>query len=133
MKNWREELTVGKSLVEVKIQRGIFQGDVLLSLLFVLAMMLLNHIRNAQADTYFINRKKKNQPTNVRGRHQTVSQNEKELETQIQTVRIYSEDIGTIFGIEKFAMHNGKRKTANDERNRSTKSRKNQKARRKVN
>ena len=59
MKNWREELTVGKSLVEVKIQRGIFQGDALLSLLFVLAMMLLNHIRNAQADTYFINRKKK--------------------------------------------------------------------------
>ena len=30
MKNWRVELTVGgKSLMEKKIQRGIFQGDAL--------------------------------------------------------------------------------------------------------
>ena len=29
--------------------------------------------------------------------------NEKELETQIQTERIYSQDIGMKFGIEKFA------------------------------
>ena len=30
--------------------------------------------------------------------------NEKELETQIQTVRIFSQDIGMEFGIEKCAM-----------------------------
>ena len=43
MKTWRVELS-GQSLAEVKIQRGIFQVDVLSSLLFVRAMMPLNHI-----------------------------------------------------------------------------------------
>ena len=42
---WRIELTAGgKSLAEVKIQRGIFQGDALLSLLFAIAMMPHNLI-----------------------------------------------------------------------------------------
>ena len=45
MKNWRVELTTGgKSLAETKIQRGIFQGDALSPLLFIIAMMPLNHI-----------------------------------------------------------------------------------------
>ena len=45
MKNWRVKLTAGgKSLDVVKIQKGIFQGDVLSPLLFVIAIMLLNHI-----------------------------------------------------------------------------------------
>ena len=39
------ELTAGrKSLAKVKILRGIFQGDVLSPLLFVIAIMPLNHI-----------------------------------------------------------------------------------------
>ena len=33
-----------------------------------------------------------------------MQKNEKELETQIHTVRIYSQDIGMEFGIEKRAM-----------------------------
>ena len=45
MKNWRVELTAGgKSLAETKIKRGIFQGDARSSLLFIIAMMPLNHI-----------------------------------------------------------------------------------------
>ena len=45
MKNWRMELTAGgKSLAEAKIQRGIFQRDVLSPWLFVIVMMLLNFI-----------------------------------------------------------------------------------------
>ena len=45
MKNLRVELTAGgKSLTEVKIQREIFQGDTLSSLLFAIAMMLLSCI-----------------------------------------------------------------------------------------
>ena len=45
MKTGRVELTAGgKSLAEIKIQRGIFQGDALSPLLFLTAMMPLNHI-----------------------------------------------------------------------------------------
>ena len=61
MKNWRDELTAGgKSLAETKIQREIFQGDILSPLLFLIAMMPLNHIlRNARPDTNFADRKKR--------------------------------------------------------------------------
>ena len=45
MKTWRVELTTGgRNLAETKIQRGIFQGDGLSPLLFIMAMMPLNHI-----------------------------------------------------------------------------------------
>ena len=45
MKNWKAELTAGgKSLAETKIQRGIFQGDALSPLIFIIAIMPLYHI-----------------------------------------------------------------------------------------
>ena len=45
MKSWRMELTAeGRGLVEANIQRGIFKGDALSPLLFLIAMMSLNHI-----------------------------------------------------------------------------------------
>ena len=45
MKTWRVELTGGgKNLAEAKLQRGIFQEEALSPLLFIIAMMPLNHI-----------------------------------------------------------------------------------------
>ena len=45
MKTWRVELTAGgRRLAETKIQKGIFQGDAQSPLLFIIAMMPLNHI-----------------------------------------------------------------------------------------
>ena len=45
MKTWRVELTAGgRRLAEAKIKRGIFQGDALPPILFIIAMMPLNHI-----------------------------------------------------------------------------------------
>ena len=45
IKTWRVELTAGgRRLAEAKIQRGIFQGDALSPLLFIIAIMPLNYI-----------------------------------------------------------------------------------------
>ena len=45
MKTWRVELTAGgRSLVETKTQRGIFQGDAQSPLQFIIAMIPHNHI-----------------------------------------------------------------------------------------
>ena len=45
MENWRVELTaVGQSFAEMKIQRGIFQGDAVSQFLSVTAMVPLNYI-----------------------------------------------------------------------------------------
>ena len=43
-KTWKVELTEGKSLAEAKIQRSIFQRDSQSELLFIIAMMSLDHI-----------------------------------------------------------------------------------------
>ena len=60
MKTWRVELTAGgRSLGEAKVHRGIFQGDALSPLLFIIAMMPLNHIENAQPDTNLVDRTKR--------------------------------------------------------------------------
>ena len=114
MKNWRVELTAGgKGLAETKIQRGIFQGDALSPLLFIIAMMPLNHKLKKCTAGYKLNRSQE------KVNHQMYmddiklfAKNEKELETLIQTIRIYSQDIGMEFGIEKCAllvMKSGKR------------------------
>ena len=45
MKTWKVELTAGeRSLAEANVQRGIFQGIVQSQLLFIIAMIPLNHI-----------------------------------------------------------------------------------------
>ena len=45
MKTWRVELTAGgRILAETKIKRGIFQRDARSPLLFIIALMPLNHI-----------------------------------------------------------------------------------------
>ena len=45
IKTWRVELIAGgRSIAKTKIQRGIFQGDALSPLLFIIARMPLNHI-----------------------------------------------------------------------------------------
>ena len=97
MKTWRVELTArGRSLPEAKIRRGIFQGDALSPLLFIIAMMPLNHIlRKCSAG---------NKHLMYMDDIKLFVKNEKELETLIHAVRIYSQDIGMEFGIEKCVM-----------------------------
>ena len=50
MKTWRVELTAGgRRLAEAKIQRGIFQGDALSRLIFIIAMMPLKHTQTVHS------------------------------------------------------------------------------------
>ena len=60
MKTWRAELTAGgRSLAEAKIRRGIFQGDALSPLLFIMAMMPLNRILRKCTAGYKLSRSQK--------------------------------------------------------------------------
>ena len=105
MQNWRVELTAGRRLAEAKILRGIFQGDALSPLLFIIAMMPLNHILRKCTAGYKLSRsQEKINHLMYMDDTKLFAKNEKEQETLIHTVRIYSQDIGMEFGIEKCAI-----------------------------
>ena len=106
MQTWRVKLTAGgRSLAETKIQRRIFQGDALSPLLFIIAMMPLNHILRKCTAGYKLSRsQEKINHLMYIDDTKKFAKNEKELETLIHAVRIYSQDIGMEFGIEKCAM-----------------------------
>ena len=106
MKTWKVELTPGgRSLAEAKVQRGIFQGDALSSLLFIIAMMPLNHILSKCTAGYKLSKsqEKINHLIYMDG-IKLFAKNEKELETLIHTVRIYNQDTEMEFGQEKCAV-----------------------------
>ena len=106
MKTWRVELTAGrKSLAQTKIQRGIFQGDVLLPLLFIIEIMPLNHILRKYTARYKLSKlQEKINHLMYMDDIKLLAKYEKELEILIHAVRICSQDIGMEFGIEKCAM-----------------------------
>ena len=114
MKIWRVEMTAGgRSLAEAKIQRGIFQGDFLPPLVFIIVMMPLNHILRKGTAGYKLSRSQ--EKINHRMYMDDIklfAKNDKELKTLRHAVRIYSQDIGMESGIEKcslWVMKSGKR------------------------
>ena len=135
MKTSRVELTASeKSLAGAKIQRGIFQGDVLSPLLSIIAMMPLNHIlRKCIAGYKFSKSQEKINHLMYMNDTKLFAKNEKELETLIHAVRIYSQDTGIELGIGKCSISNKKRQTTPNGRNGTSKPRQNKNARRKGN
>ena len=107
MKTLRGELTAGgKSLAEAKIQRGLFQGDALSLLQFIIAMMPLNYIIKKCTAGYKLSRlQEKINHLMYMDDIKLFEKNEKELENLIHAVRIYSQDIGMEFGIQKCSMN----------------------------
>ena len=87
-KYWKGELTVrGRTLA--KIQKSIFQGDTLSPLLFIIAMMPLNHILRKSTAGYKLSKsQKKINLLMYMDEIKLYAKNEKELETQIHAVRI---------------------------------------------
>ena len=105
MKTWRVELISGGRVAETKIQRGTFQRDAQSPLLFIIAIMPLNHIFRKCTAGYKLSRlQEKINHLMYMDDIKLFAKNEKVLETLIQAVRIYSQDIGMEFGIEKCAM-----------------------------
>ena len=106
MKTWKVELTTGRrNLAEVKVQRGIFQGDALSPLLFIIVMMPLNHIFRKCIARYKLSKsQEKINHLMYMDDIKLFAKNEKELETLIHAVRIYSQNIWIEFGIERCTM-----------------------------
>ena len=106
MKTWRVELRCGEEMLgEVKMKRGIFQKDTLSPLLFVIALTPLTHIlRKLKAGYEFSKTGEKVNHLLFMDDLKLYAKNVISLDSLVQTVRIFSKDIGMEFVIEKCAM-----------------------------
>ena len=109
IKNGKVELTAGK-----KTFAGVtIQGDTFSSLLFVMALMLLNYIlRKYTESCKFTKSQRKINHLVYMDESKLFVKNKKELENLIKTIRIYGQDRGMEFGKETcvmLIMRSGKR------------------------
>ena len=114
MRSWKLELTSsGESLGDVDIQRGIFQGDSLSPLLFVLCMIPLTLIlRKVTASYEWGNKEFRINHLLFMDDLKLFAKNQDQIDSLVQTVHLFSEDIGMQFGLNKcgvlvFALPNG--------------------------
>ena len=102
---WRTELiTCKETLGEVDIRRGIFQGDSFSPFLFLVVLIPISIILN-EIDLRYVTRQ--NQKLNHLLFMDDLKQypkSERELDSLIQTVRIFSGDVGMVFGLGKCAV-----------------------------
>ena len=90
---------------EMEIKRGIFQGDSLSTLVFVLALIPLRLIlRKAKAAYELSESKDKINHLLFMDDLKLYSRSEEGLDSLVQTVRVFNEHIGMEFGIEKCAI-----------------------------
>lgn len=105
MDNWKTVLeSGGESLGEVKIKRGIFQGDSLSPLLFIMAMIPLTSVLRKATPGYFLKNKSKLNHLLYMDDLKLFAKNDRDIESLLNTVRVFSEDIGMMFGIDKCAV-----------------------------
>ena len=103
MEKWNVDLVAGnEKLGNVRIRRGNFQGDSLSSLLFVLALILLTIIlRKMKAGYQFGTRRSSINHFLFMDDLKLYAKDEKQLDSLVNTVQIFSLDIGMEFGIGK--------------------------------
>ena len=106
MTSWEVELKCGnKSLGNFNIRRGIFQGDSLSPLLFVIALIPLTYIlRKSRPGYEFAKNGEKINRLLYMDDLKLFAKNEKDLDSLIQSVRVFSTDIGMQFGVKKCAV-----------------------------
>ena len=106
MSDWKTVLTAGdETLGEVEIRRGIFQGDSLSPLLFVVAMIPLTLlIRREKLGYSFGNDGKKISHLLFMDDLKLFGQNESEIERLVEVVWKFSTDIRMVMGLDKCAV-----------------------------
>ena len=113
MKQWNTELTASNQrLGNVKIRRGIFQGDSLSPLLFVLVMIPLTLVLRQTKASYELKKGgKKINHLLFMDDLKLFAKNEDQIDSSVNTVRIFSEDIKMEFRLLNcgvFIMNRGK-------------------------
>ena len=102
---WRTELTPCKeSLGEVDIGRVIFQGDSFSPLLFVVVLISSSIILNETDRRYVTSQNQKLNHLLFMHDLNLYAKNERELDSLIQTMRIFLDDLGMVFGLDKCAV-----------------------------
>ena len=103
MKKWKTELTSrGQQLGVVNIDRGIFQGDSLSPLLFILCMVPISLVlRRSRAGYEWGGREYKINYLLFMGDLKLLGKSYEQIDSLVQTVHTFSTDIGMEFGIKK--------------------------------
>jgi hypothetical protein len=110
MKNWRTEirLQTGESTIktkEIKINRGIFQGDSLSALWFCIALNPLSNILNQSKYGYQIDKQHSNKVTLNHLLYvddiKLFASNNQQISSLLQITETFSSDIKMNFGIDK--------------------------------
>ena len=106
MKKWKLMLCSWKfQLGKVEVKRGTFQGDRLSPLVSVLALIAISLIvRKVKAASEFSQNKQKINNLLFMVDLMLHNQSERGLDSVVQIVCVFSEDVGIDFGGEKFAM-----------------------------
>ena len=102
MANWQTKLTsCGESLTKVNIRRGIFQGDSLSSLLFVICMIPLTNVLRKAKTRYTLGGGEKINHLLFMDDLRLYGKSENEIKGLVSTVEVFSQNIGIEFGIKK--------------------------------
>ena len=102
MKNWITNLTsCGEYLVNIDIRRGIFQGDSLSPLLFVLCMIPLTQTLRKLKSGYTLKNEETLNHILFMDDLKIFAKSDSEVDGLVSTVQILSNDIGMEFGIKK--------------------------------
>ena len=111
MQQWRLSLTAnGKDLGEVNVERGIFQGDSVSSLMFLLSMVPLYLILKKVNACYKWGKKEyKLNHLSFMDDLKLYAKSEEQTNTLVRTVYVFSTDIGMEFGIKKYRILTMKR------------------------
>ena len=105
MNQWQVELSAKRrTLGSINVRKGIFQGDCLSPLLFVFALIPLSMvIRRVKAGYDLASRTGFLNHLLFMVDLELYRKNEKQVDTLINTVRVFSSDIAMEFGISKWS------------------------------